>query len=596
VLTVAPRGFARRRGSRWHEIRRFLGVSRRVIAVILAASMAGALAEAAVLTLVVHIASDLSADAVPGLDLGPIEFSDIEPAILIWSAVALVVFRLLMQLVVASVPARIASDVQMDLRQRAFDAFRRASWPIQSEEKEGHLQQILGPEVNNATRSVLSAATGATATVNFVILVGAALVLDAVVAGIVVVVAVALFFLLRPISGLVRESSSDHVDAGLRFASGISESVRMAQELQTFGVGAVEQRRIDALAESLRRPFYRAQLLSRTVGPLYQSLMFCLVIGGLAVLYVADTTDVATLGAVVLLLVRALNHSQNGQNVYNALLEQLPYVDLVRDAIDRLAAGRTHDGGRPLPRIDDLRFENVSFAYVRSHPVIDDLSLALVPGEALGVVGPSGAGKSTVVQLLLRLRLPDAGRLMVNGEDAELFDRGDWFRRVAYLPQDARLLTASVADNIRFLRSWVDDAAVEAAARRAGVHDEILSWKDGYDAVIDERASTVSGGQRQRVCLARAFAGDPDLLVLDEPTSALDVDSERIVQASLRQRRSGMTVVVVAHRMSTLSDCDRIVVLDEGGVAALGRPEEVRRSNAFFRRGTSDEATTSPEP
>ena len=149
------------------------------------------------------------------------------------------------------------------------------------------------------------------------------------------------------------------------------------------------------------------------------------------------------------------------------------------------------------------------------------------------------------------------------------------------------MIAGSVSENIRYHRQWLSDQAVERAARAAGIHDEIMKWRAGYSTLIGQRADAVSGGQRQRICLARALAGDPDLLVLDEPTSALDVDSERLVQDSLRRRRSDVTVVVIAHRMSTLSDCDRILVLEDGRLAALGTPDEVRASNVFFRRGSS---------
>ena len=154
-------------------------------------------------------------------------------------------------------------------------------------------------------------------------------------------------------------------------------------------------------------------------------------------------------------------------------------------------------------------------------------------GEVIGVIGPSGAGKSTLVQLLLRLRAPREGRYLVNGVSAQEIVQEDWHRQVAYVPQEPRLLHASVAENIRFFREISTMRQVERAARLARIHEDIVGWTDGYETIVGPRADAVSGGQQQRICLARALVARPQLLVLDEPTSALDPTSESLIQESL---------------------------------------------------------------
>jgi ATP-binding cassette subfamily B protein len=164
--------------------------------------------------------------------------------------------------------------------------------------------------------------------------------------------------------------------------------------------------------------------------------------------------------------------------------------------------------------------------------------------------------------VLLRLRTPTNGHYLVNGREAEEFARLDWFARVAYLPQDPQLVAGSVSENIRFFRPGIDEAAIVAAARAAGIHDEICSWVAGYDTIIGQRADAVSGGQRQRLCLARALVGLPEILVLDEPTAALDAHSEALVHQSLERLKGQITLVIVAHRSSILTLCDRSITLD----------------------------------
>ena len=208
----------------------------------------------------------------------------------------------------------------------------------------------------------------------------------------------------------------------------------------------------------------------------------------------------------------------------------------------------------PLERVNTLAFDRVCFSYRAGRPVLTDITFKVDRGEVIGIIGPSGAGKSTLVQLLLQLRAPGSGRYLVNDLPAERFARDDWHRQVSYVPQEPRLLHASVADNIRFFRDLPEDD-VERAAKLARIHDDIMSWADGYDTIVGPRADAVSGGQQQRLCLARALAARPEVLVLDEPTSALDPHSEALISESLLALRSELTLFIIAHRMSTLDMC-----------------------------------------
>jgi ABC-type multidrug transport system fused ATPase/permease subunit len=167
-----------------------------------------------------------------------------------------------------------------------------------------------------------------------------------------------------------------------------------------------------------------------------------------------------------------------------------------------------------------------------------------------------------------------------------MFDQTDWHRRFSYVPQQPHLLHASVADNIRYFRD-LDDAAVERAAKLAGVDEEVMSWPKGYRTIVGPRADAVSGGQQQRICIARALAGNPDVLVLDEPTSALDPHSESIIQASLASIRHALTLFIVAHRLSTIENCDRLMVLLGGRLDAFDTPAALRRINPYFQSASA---------
>jgi len=288
---------------------------------------------------------------------------------------------------------------------------------------------------------------------------------------------------------------------------------------------------------------------------------------------------------VILLLLRAAQNGQTVQASYQALQQSLPFIERLADNQRRYEASTRIDGGRRMPAVSTLGFKDVSYAYVPGRPVLSSVSFSVNAGEAIGIVGPSGAGKSTLVSILLRLRFPDSGSYQLNGENVEEFARADWQKLVAYIPQEPRLLHTSVADNIRFFRD-LDDAAIERAARLARVHEDIMSWDKGYDTVVGPRADAVSGGQQQRICLARALAAEPQVLVLDEPTSALDPHSETLIQESLTALRSGLTLFTIAHRMSTLDMCDRVMVILDGRLAAFDTRSALQSENDYYRNAS----------
>ena len=234
--------------------------------------------------------------------------------------------------------------------------------------------------------------------------------------------------------------------------------------------------------------------------------------------------------------------------------------------------------GRPAlpPMQGRVRFEGVTFRYRPDGPeVLREVSLEIRPGEVVGIVGRSGSGKSTLTRLLQRLYVPERGKVLVDGIDLAMTDPA-WLRRqVGVVLQENVLFQRSVRDNIALAEPAMAMERVVAAARLAGAHEFILELPEGYDTVLEERGANLSGGQRQRIAIARALATDPRVLVLDEATSALDYESERVLRENMSRIVEGRTVLVVAHRLSTVRRADRIVVLDRGRIVEEGSHDDL---------------------
>ncbi|TWO73408.1 ATP-binding cassette domain-containing protein [Caenimonas sedimenti] len=232
-----------------------------------------------------------------------------------------------------------------------------------------------------------------------------------------------------------------------------------------------------------------------------------------------------------------------------------------------------------------LELQGVRFAYPgQPRPALDGVSLRLESGRTLGLVGPTGAGKSTLLRLLLRHHAPQSGELHWNDVDLQDYTLGALRGAIAWVPQEAFLFSASVADNIALARTGASRAEVEHVARLAAVHDDIARLPQGYDTPVGERGVTLSGGQRQRVAIARALLADAPLLLLDDALSAVDTETEARILAHLRETRRGRTVVIVSHRLSAVADADETIVLRDGHVVEQGRPADLAAGHGWYAR------------
>ena len=227
-------------------------------------------------------------------------------------------------------------------------------------------------------------------------------------------------------------------------------------------------------------------------------------------------------------------------------------------------------------------FHHVDFAYDADHPALTDFNLEIQPGEIVALVGPSGAGKSTVANLLPRFYDVTGGSLTIDGTDVRDVTFQSLRQQIGLVPQETMLFNATIRENILYGRLDATDDEIVRAAKAANAHEFISRLPDGYDTIVGDRGNALSGGQRQRIAIARAILKDPRILILDEATSALDTESEKIVQAALERLMQGRTSVVIAHRLSTVRDADKIVVIDHGRIVEEGTHAELLARGGLY--------------
>ncbi len=370
-------------------------------------------------------------------------------------------------------------------------------------------------------------------------------------------------------------------------ASFLAETFQGMRMVRAFNLGAARRERGRSLIERLYGLQCTIERRRARLSPVLEIgggvvVALIIVIAGWRILAGASTVGAFSgfLSAVLLALrpARALaNFSVTFQQAASAAERVFEKLDHPPGLVERPDA-------RPCPRpTGAIRFDHVGFGYPGGGPVLRDIDVAIRPGEQVALIGPSGAGKTTLINLVLRMFDPDAGRILLDGTDIRAYTLESLRSHFGLVGQDATLFHGSIRDNVAMGRPGASEAAVRAALRAAAA-DFVEALPQGLDMIVGDQGERLSGGERQRVALARAILRDPAVLILDEPTSALDAESERRIQQALVGLTAGRTTVTIAHRLSTVVRADRILLMDGGTIVDQGPHAVLMARSASYRR------------
>ncbi len=362
-----------------------------------------------------------------------------------------------------------------------------------------------------------------------------------------------------------------------------SENLSATKEVRAFNLEARETARFSRASQTLIRAQMKFMKYEKALTPLIEIIS---AVGIAFTLLYAYKVHLAqdTFITLITALYASYEPIKKLGSLNNEMKRGLGSLDRLEAVLQAPVAIIDGPAAQPLPVArGELTFDRVSFAYTGGESVLENVSLHLPAGTVCALVGPSGAGKSTFANLVPRFFDPVAGRVLLDGHDLRAIRLADLRRNIAVVSQDPVLFNDTIFNNLLIARPEATLADVETAARAAFAHDFIRSFPDGYDTVVGERGARLSGGQKQRLALARAFLRNAPILILDEATSALDSESEAAIQLALKKLVVGKTVLIIAHRFSTIRDATKILVFDQGEIVAAGTHAELHANQPLYR-------------
>ena len=384
---------------------------------------------------------------------------------------------------------------------------------------------------------------------------------------------------IRKTGGRIQECTAD-------ITSVLQESVASARVIKSFVREDYEVDRFDVENRANFRANMKNAQLMATLTPVVELVA---AIGVTMIIWYGGNNVIngtITAGSLVAFLTYAVNISNPIKRLTRVIgniqkaLAAAQRVFMIIDMPEEIAESRD---AKQLPEVSGkVEFQNVSFAYDDKGNVITDLSFSVKPGEVIAIVGPSGAGKSTIANLLPRFYDVNKGDIKIDGHSVREVTLDSLREQVGIVPQETMLFNGSVYNNILYGRLDATKEEIEAAAKAANAHDFIMQLTDGYETKLGDRGVNLSGGQRQRIAIARAILKNPRILILDEATSALDTESERVVQEALDRLMVGRTSFVIAHRLSTVKNADKILVLEKGNLVESGKHDELLALDGLY--------------
>lgn len=458
-----------------------------------------------------------------------------------------------------------------------------ADWPYLSKQKIGYLDQVLITDISNSSALLSLVITSILIVANLLIYLLISFNISVTVASFTFLLGVVVIFVFKPLFFKNKILSSQIAKMNKILAHYINENMLGIKTVKASGVeeeiGKHGGEYFDKVSSLNRRMALVRNLTNSMLQPI--GMIFIIII--FAFFYKTTSFNFASFAVIVYAINKVFAYIQLAQTQLHGAGAFIPYVASVVAYREDVGKHTEKIGsGVPFKFENRIEFKKVNFSYNSSREIVSDLNFYIKKGEMVGLIGPSGAGKTTMVDLLLRLFNPKSGEILLDDCPISEISMKDWREHIGYVSQDMFMINDTIENNIKFFNDKMTDKEIVAAAKMANIYEFIQNQPEKFFTMVGERGIALSGGEKQRVVLARVLARKPEILVLDEATSALDNESEVLIQKSIEGLKGDVTVLVIAHRLSTVMAADRLVILENGMITEQGKPEELLKDKGSY--------------
>lgn len=479
---------------------------------------------------------------------------------------------------------KIASSFTEEKRNKLMGITLGASWPFLINQKVGYLDRVVLDDTSNSTTILRSMSGIFLRFSSLVIYAVIAFKISAFITAISLISGAGIFFLFKPLLYQIRKFSKYFNLINKKTAHFINESMIGMKTIKASATQSEITKQggfyFDLLAKNQRKLEY----LGFIHGGIFEPAVFLFITLILIYYYRMPNFNIASFAVTIYLIEKIFSFIQNIQSGANAINSLLPYLDtMIAYQKEASKNQERSEKNNKFKFENNLNFENTTFRYPnQKEHAFFQANFEIKKGEMVGIIGPSGAGKTTLVDLLLRLLNPNEGAIKLDGKSINDFNLVDWRKNLGYVSQDVFLFNDTLEANIRFYDPSISQKDIISATKAANIYDYIENLPDKFKTVVGERGLKLSGGQRQRIALARVLAKKPEILILDEATSSLDNESEVLIQKAIMELKGRITVLIIAHRLSTVMNSDKLIVLEKGKIIEIGAPEELMKKTDSY--------------
>jgi len=480
---------------------------------------------------------------------------------------------------------KIGADYEKDMRDHLYSRALYSSWSHLLKHKVGHLENMLMVQTKFASRMLMFMSGMILSFSSFLVYIFFAARLSPTITISLLVLGVMIFLVSKPLVRLTKKYSVDQALLYQKIAHEVNENI--------IGLKTIKAMNLEPAISFVGSAFFERFKFTKIKSHIFRSIN-ALALQPIAVTFIAIVFyysynkpgfSIGVFAVTLYLIQKVFNYIEKLQDSLHAASSLIQYVQMLLAFEDDILDNQEPVGGNRVFIFNrEFEFRDVNFGYKeRAVTALQGINFGVRKGEMVGVVGPSGSGKTTFVDLCLRLFRPASGGLVLDGTPAEDINVHDWRQNVGYVSQDIFLKNDTIANNIKFYNDAITNEKMIEAAKVAHIYDFIKTLPKGFDTMVGERGIMLSGGQRQRIVLARVLARNPQILILDEATSALDNESEAAIRKAIENLKGSITLIIVAHRVSTVMGADRLIVFDNGRIIEEGAPLELlKNSESYF--------------